>query len=438
MNVKLLIAVLLAGPAGMAGGLAQSDFQGALHPVPIYEEPIAYDQTPRTGPVAQLMQRVKSGKAKLEYNSDWGWLPALLRELKVSPSSQMLVFSKTSLQRNLISPQNPRALYFNDDVYLGWIPGSPIMEVSEVDPVNGAVFYELDMTNKDRPNFRQNSQCLNCHQSARSMGVPGHVVRSVGTDLVGEPSLLDAATEVNHRTPLSERWAGWFVTGDTGKQPHRGNRIGATELGTKPDDPEHRGNRASLAEFVNVNGYLRSGSDVVALMVHDHQTHMHNFITRLNFETRIMMHRYGHIRYLRHQVDGFLRYLLFVDEAPLTGEVKGGSGFAGWFAGQGPFDQEKRSLRQLDLKRRLFKYPCSFLIYSKSFDAIPDVMRLHVLQRLHDILTGKDKSEPFMNISPRAKADIFEILVATKKNLPGYWTQESDKSSSDAVAGGAE
>ena len=433
--MKLGLAQMMCLVSAMVvGASAQSDFQGALHPVPIYEEPILYDQTPRTGPVVQLMKRVEEGNAKMKYDADWGWLPALLKELGVSPSSQMLVYAKTSLQRNHISAQNPRALYFNDDVYIGWIPGAPVMEVSEVDPVNGTIFYEVDMTLKEKPVFRRNSQCLNCHQSARSMGVPGHVVRSVGTDLVGEPNLLDEASEVNHRTPLKKRWGGWFVTGHTGKQAHRGNRIGAEEIRRKPDDADHRGNRSGLSEFVDVNGYLRSGSDVVALMVHDHQTHMHNFITRLNFETRIMMHRYGHIRYLRHQVNGFLRYLLFVDEAPLTGEVKGGSGFHSWFEEKGPFDDQKRSLRELDLKRRLFKYPCSFLIYSKSFDAIPDVMRLHVLQRLHDVLTGKDESDPFMNISPRAKQDILEILVATKKGLPDYWY----KSSSEVSASGAE
>jgi hypothetical protein len=402
---------------------AQSDFQGAMHPVPFHETPIEYDKQENSGPVAGLIKRVASGKSKLKYHPDWGWLPALLKELGVSPSSQMLVFSKTSLQRNAISAQNPRSLFFNDDVYIGWIPGAPVMEVSEVDPVKGTVFYELDMGNVERPTFKESSQCLNCHAAARSMGVPGHVVRSVGTDLVGEPALLTEASEVNHRTALKERWAGWYVTGNTGSQAHRGNRVGEKILAAKEDDPDYRGNRKVLDDLVNVNGYLRNGSDVVALMVHDHQTHMHNFITRLNFETRIMMHRYGHIRYLRHQVNAFLRYLLFVEEAELEAPVKGLSGFTEWFEQQGPVDDEKRSLRQFDLKKRMFKYPCSYLIYSKSFDAIPDVMRLHLLQRLHDILTGKDTTEPFMSISPRTKSEILEILMATKSDLPDYWNE---------------
>ena len=402
-------------------GAGQSDFQGAMHPVQIYEEPISYDETENTGPVTDLIRKIEKGEVNVKYNENWGWLPALLRELGVPPSSQMLLFSKTSLQRNHISPHNPRAVYFNDDVYIGWIPGAPVMEVSEVDPVKGSVFYDVDLSNRTKPVFHENSQCLNCHQSARTMGVPGHIVRSTGTDAMGEPLALTEISEVNHRTALKDRWAGWYVTGNTGKQAHRGNRVGKDDLAKRADDPEHRGNRVSLSEFVDVNGYLRAGSDVVALMVHDHQTHMHNFITRLNFETRIMMHRYGHIRYLRNQVKGFLRYLLMIEEAELTSPVSGHSGYAEWFEKQGPADQQGRSLRQLDLKRKLFKYPCSFLIYTESFDAIPDVMRLHILQRLYDILTGKDESEPFMNMSPRAKQEVLEILRETKPGLPDYW-----------------
>jgi len=419
--LRMLMVLGAVLTLSLVGAQGQSDFQGAMHPVPIHDEPINYDQTPSSGPVTRLMRKIESGQVKVKYDENWGWLPALLRELGVSPSSQMLLFSKTSMQRTHISPSNPRAVYFNDDVYLGWIPGAPLMEVSEVDPVKGAVFYDVDLRNREKPVFHENSQCLNCHQSARTMGVPGHIVRSTGTDETGEPLALTEISEVNHRTPLKDRWAGWYVTGHTGSQVHRGNRVGREELARRADDPDYRGNRDSLDEFVDVNPYLRSGSDVVALMVHDHQTHMHNFITRLNFETRIMMHRYGHIRYLRNQVNGFLRYLLMVEEAELSDPVKGTSGFAEWFEAQGPKDRQGRSLRQLDLKRRLFKYPCSFLIYSKSFDAIPEVMRLHVLQRLYDILTGRDDSEPFTNLSPRAKREVLEILRETKPGLPDYW-----------------
>ena len=180
---------------------------------------------------------------------------------------------------------------------------------------------------------------------------------------------------------------------------------------------------------MDVNGFLSTKSDIVALMVHDHQTHMHNLITRLSFETQIMMHRYGHIRYLRNQVNAFLRYALMAEETELKGEILGDSGYREWFEKQGPMDDQGRSLRQLDLKRRLFKYPCSYIIYTKSFDAIPSVMREHILKRMHDILTGKDEAEAFQTISPRSKQDVLGILVGTKPNLPDYWYPNSSAAS---------
>lgn len=395
---------------------AQSDFQGAMHPVPFNEPPIEYDKQPASGPIARLQKRLAAGETKLQYDPVHGWLPALLKELGVSPKSQMLLFSKTSLQRNYISPQNPRSLYFNDDMYIGWIPGAPVMEISEVDPVLGTVFYDLDNLDREKLNFNRNSQCLNCHASARSMGVPGHVLRSIGTDEVGEPDQTTAAAEVNHRTPLAERWAGWYVTGTTGGQSHRGNCVGRDAAASGKET-----SRTNLSELVNLDGYLRQTSDVVAMLVHDHQTHMHNFITRLNFETRIMQHRYGHIRYLRHQVDAFLRYLTFAEEAELDGPVVGTSGFAEEFAKAGPFDAEGRSLRDLNLKSRLFEYPVSYVIYTPSFDALPDEMRELVLQRLHGILTGEDETPVYQRLSPRAKKAALEILRETKPSLPDYW-----------------
>jgi hypothetical protein len=415
---KLVTALLLG--LTVVAGWAQSDFQGAMHPVPFNEAPIEYEKQKSSGPISRLEARIASGETKLKYDPVLGWLPALLEELGVSHKSQMLVFSKTSLQRSYISPRNPRALYFNDEMYIGWIPGAPVMEISEVDPLLGTVFYDLDNLDRDRPRFKQNSQCLNCHSSARSMGVPGHVLRSIGTDEAGEPDQMTAASEVNHRTPLADRWAGWYVTGSAGEQTHRGNCAGPDAVAAKER------NRTSLDDLVNLEGYLRKDSDMVAMLVHDHQTHMHNFITRLNFETRIMMHRYGHIRYLRHQVDAFLRYLTFAEETELAGPVVGTSGFAEEFADRGPKDSTGRSLRDLDLKSRLFQYPCSYVIYTPSFDAIPEVMREHVLERLHAILSGEDDTEAYQRISPRAKEAALEILRETKKNLPDYWRVTSN------------
>ncbi len=402
---------------------AQSDFQGATHLVPFHEEPIKYEEQKSHGPISRLQERIDRGELKLKWDTRFGYLPSLLKELGINPDSQMLLFSKTSLQRNFISPQTPRAVYYNDDAYIGWIPGAPVMEVSEVDPILGGVFYDLPQVEEAKPRFNRNTQCMSCHASAKTMGVPGHVVRSVGTDLGGEPDLQTAFSEVNHRVSLADRWAGWFVTGQHGDQLHRGNLVGREALELQQVTPNYMGNRTNLIGITDVSGYYRQSSDIVALMVHDHQTHMHNFITRLNYETRIMLSRYGHIRYLKNQSEAFLRYLLFTEETDLEDEIQGNTRYAEAFQKLGPFDSKGRSLRQLDLRHRMFKYPCSFLIYSASFDAIPKEMLDHIYQRLFDILTGKDESEAFEMVSERNKHAIFEILLETKKGLPDYWRQ---------------
>lgn len=403
---------------------AQSDFQGATHMVPFEEDTISYNQTPSTGGVAKLQARLDRGEVKLTFDPATGWRDSLLAALNVSPKSQTLVFSKTSLQRERIAPQNPRAVFFNDEVYVGWIPGAPVMEFSEVDTKLGGVFYTLEQTETDKPKFVRNNQCLECHASAKTMGVPGHLLRSFKTDEQGIIDLITGVSEVNHRTPFEERWGGWYVTGTHGKVTHRGNLFGKAAYAKAEEKPNCLGNLTSLKKLVDLDGYASPHSDLVALLVLEHETHMHNFITRLHYETQMALARYQHIRYLRSMAEGFLKYLLFTEETPLKAKIKGTSGYAEYFAALGPKDHRGRSLRQFDLESRVFKYPCSFLIYSESFDALPAPMREHLLQRLHDILTGKDTSPEFARLEPETRQAILEILRDTKPNLPAYWREE--------------
>jgi hypothetical protein len=418
MSRLLLIACCVAA---LTGAARADDFQGSQHKVPYDEEIINYSQRVADSPIEKLQRRIDSGEVKLEFDAKLGWLPALLKELNIPRSSQVMVFSKTSLQRQFITPSNPRALFFNDDVYLGFIPGAPVMEVSAVDKKLGGVFYTLALDPEARPKFQRADDCTSCHASGKTLGVPGHFVRSVGTDDNGE---LDAQSEVSgitHRSPLADRWAGWYVTGEHGDQAHRGNLIGPKDFARFEKDPLFRGNVTKLDPFYETGKYAAPTSDIVALMVLEHQGHMHNYITRLNFETQIMMKTYGHIRYLRTQVAGFLRYLLFTEEEPLTAPVRGDPDYVKWFKAQGPRDSKGRSLRDLDFNTRMFRYPLSYLIYSEAFDHIPDVMREHLYQRLHDILTGKDTSEDFARLSETDRRNVLEILVATKKGLPDYY-----------------
>ncbi|MEO8377405.1 MAG: hypothetical protein ABI579_07015 [Candidatus Sumerlaeota bacterium] len=397
------------------------DFGGASHKLEYEGEPLRYNVQTPTDPVTRLMHRLAADEATLEFDAQFGYLPALLDKLRIPRSSQTLVFSKTSLQRRFITPDNPRAIFFNDDVYVGFIPGAPALEVSAADTRSGGVFYRLDNEKVRRPQFVRDQNCLDCHGAQRTLGVPGHFVRSIGTDLTGELDGMREVSGIDQCTPLADRWAGWFVTGQHGAQTHRGNLIGPEAFARAAKDTNYLGNLTDLRRFFDVKKHLRPTSDITALMVLEHQAKMHNYITRLNFETQIMTNTYGHIRYLTGQVNAFLRYLLFTEEAPLTARIIGDAEYVREFTAHGPFDAKGRSLRQFDLQTRLFKHPCSFLIYSAQFDALPPVMRDHLLQRLHAILTGQDHDSQFARLAAADRQAILEILRETKPTLPDYW-----------------
>ena len=413
------VAVLMSWP----GSSIADDFQGATHLMPFDEETINYSKQKDTGPVARLQERIDRGELKMNFGEKFGYLPSLLDALGVSTNSQMLVFSKTSFQRERIAPKTPRAIFFNDDVYVGFVQGSPLLEISASDPKLGGVFYTLEQTKVERPKFVRTDQCLECHASAKTMGVPGHLVRSFATDENGAVDMTSGTSLVNHRTPIEDRWGGWYVTGDSGKQQHRGNVFGKAAFARHEKEPGYRGNQSELKRFFDVSEYPVGSSDIVALMVMEHQSHMHNFLTRLNYESTIALQQYGHIRYLKNITEAFVRYLLFTEEAPMTSPIRGSSGFAERFAKQGPRDAKGRSLRDFDLKTRLFKYPCSYLIYSDAFEQLPARLKERIYERLLEILDGEDSSAAYEKISSESRQAIREILVATKKDLPAKWSR---------------
>jgi hypothetical protein len=159
-------------------------------------------------------------------------------------------------------------------------------------------------------------------------------------------------------------------------------------------------------------------SDIVALMVFEHQMHMMNLIARVAWEFRIAAalekttgkRNEGIDRQLREATNELVDYLLFVDEAPLPGKIQGTSGFAEKFAAQGPHDGQGRSLRQFDLERRLFRYACSYMIYSPAFDALPADAKKSVYERMSQVMTAR--------LQPAERQAVIGILRETKKDLP--------------------
>jgi hypothetical protein len=123
--------------------------------------------------------------------------------------------------------------------------------------------------------------------------------------------------------------------------------------------------------------------------------------------------------------DKLLKYMLFLEEAQLAGGVKGTTDYAEKFSGRGPRDAKKRSLYQLDLRTRLLKYKCSYLIYSDAFDNLPVPMKEYLYRKLWDVLNGLDEDETFVTLQSDDSRAILEILLETKKNLPAYWKKGS-------------
>lgn len=388
--------------------------------ISIDEDMTAYKSTEASGVVAALRHRLDSGESQLEYNENHGYLESLLEELRVSTSSQLLVASKTSANHDLISPQNPRALYFNEAVQVAYVPGANLIEIAANDPKLGVVFYTLKQKPVPKPRVTRDNRCLECHASSKTLNVPGLIVRSFLTKDGGEVDLLSGIT-VNHRTPIADRWGGYYVTGSHGAQSHRGNAFGPNAIDKLRNDQAANGNILKLDSYLDTSKYPSPGSDIVSLMVLEHQAHMQNLLTRLNFETRQVRENNGNARSFYPAVEAVLKYLLFTEEQHLIAPVKGTSNFTKWFEAQGPRDSQGRSLYDFDLENRLFKYPCSYLIYTDTFDAIDIPGRRHLYRRLWQVLTGEDKSATYRNIPSATKQAIREILLNTKAGLPAYW-----------------
>lgn len=397
--------------------------------VPLDDPAINYSG-PVNDRVAQLETQLESGKLKLNYAPNgWGYLPAILKQLNINIDSQVLVFSRTSIQTSHISPRTPRAIYFNDDTAVGYVQEGDVLELSAIDPKQGAVFYSLDVEKSDKPEFARRDDCLRCHQGAPTMGIPGILVSSVHP--VTDPEVHEShgsAFITDDRTPFEERWGGWYVTGTHGSMVHLGNNIALAD----PLDPgvaskQGTQNVTSLEDRFNTSRYLAPTSDIVALMTLEHQTRMENLMTRVGWDARIALREgKGTLQpadrdRIDAEIEEMVGYMLFVDEEPLKSPVAGVSTFSKTFPDRGPRDPKGRSLRDFDLKTRLFRYPLSYMIYTKAFDGMPDVVRERVYRRLFDILTGADKSATFAKISPSDRDAVLEIVRATKPDLPKYW-----------------
>jgi hypothetical protein len=403
---------------------------------------INYSGRPVHNEIARLQQRLDRGDVRLAYGTAHGYLESLLAALEISPSSQALVFSKTSLQTDAISPQTPRAIYFNDDTYVGWIANSGLLEIVTMDADRGPVFYSLANTDSSGAHLqRETLRCLTCHDSYSEMGggVPYFLFESTYR-VEGQKVLPEVvARETSEATPIAERWGGWYVTGNDNGMVHLGNILAPPSSTPLHHERAYRGSLQTLAGMFDTSAYLTDKSDIVALLVLDHQVSVHNFIIHTNYKSRVLLAIEQpealavdgtgaaplHWRDLTQKtqsrlslmIEPLVRGMLMMDAAPLPRRVAGSSGYSSQFETRGPRDPKGRSLRDLDLRTRVFRYPMSFLIYSEGFDGLPLSVKECVYRRLQEVLTGRDHTTAYNALAPADRQAVLEILKATKPDF---------------------
>ncbi len=451
-RTSLARAMKAVGTLAVAfGALQPADAQIAVRNqgyIPYSDAPIYYRSEDLGDPVAKLQKRLEQGKAQLAFDAqDHGYLKSVLKLLDVPISSQTLVFSKTSFQYPKISPEHPRALYFNDDVYVGSVHEGKEIEIVSFDARQGAIFYLLHEPKADKPAFeRAELDCTQCHIAAGTRGVPGVLLRSVQPTSTGTLVTGAATFITDQESALKDRWGGWYVTGKLagGTLANAVAPEGASGISVKLAAVEKE-------RAFDPSAYLTPESDEVALLVLAHQTQMHNLITLTNYKTRIALHALasqsadaagsaegvtpppasdaplpeGTRRQFERPAEQLLRYLLFANETQLPNldarQVIASSAFAREFAARGPRDSQGRSLRDFDLSTRIFRYPCSYLIYSDAFDALPEPSKTYLYHRLLQILSGQDDDPDFESLSAQDRQAILEILLETKVGLPQEW-----------------
>ncbi len=381
-----------------------------------------YGSAPLQDVVTELQAQIDSGEVSLKFDSERGYLDATLAALDISTSSQLLVFSHTSLQQPLISPQTPRAIYFNEDVYVAWVQESDLLEIASMDPNLGPVFFTLNQIESEKPQFnREFRSCLRCHDSLSLTGggTPRFVMSSNYTGVAGQLVSHEGGIMTTSRTPISSRWGGWYVTGFHGEQRHLGNVLIQTAADIADENLVRMGNRENLSTLTDIDPYITPYSDIVALLVIEHQIEVQNKIARTNFYARTLLEKKEDLkedevaRGLEVLGEELLHSLFMVGQPPLTDAIESTSGFTEAFEEAGRKDGQGRSLWDLDMEQRLFKQPLSYQIYSKAYAGLPAQIKEIIATRMEEILSDDNNEDTYAHLSDEDKRAIRDILSAT-------------------------
>ncbi len=414
---KIHVPVLIALSVAFSSPGQDVNYSDLFSPVHGYQTRELND------PFTRLIADIESGKRELDNRSSKAFIASILEYLDVPASSQLLIFSRTSLQTRRISGSNPRAVYFNENVYVGYIPGGSV-EIVSLDPELGGIFYIFKVPKGEaQPVFERGGRlCTDCHSVSKTRRVPGLLTRSVIPASNWGKLVAFRDDEMGHQIPLSERFGGWHVTGEPGIFDHKGNLKGEKVGGKIVTDAIEPG-----TEF-DWSAYLTETSDILPHLILEHQTGFMNLVLEATYRARTYQHigkgemKPEHVAVLHGLAGELVRYLLFADEAKFpAGGIRVDPQYREDFLADRKEASNGISLKDLDLETRMFKHRCSYLIYSDVFQATSDLFKQRVYQVLGEAISTEKPNPDFAYLSVTEKEAIRGILRETLSDLPEGW-----------------
>ena len=406
MNTVPKLLLLLFSFSGYSVSLSVN-FEDKIH---------SYHEKKPDDPFAQLKNELESKKIDLNFQNEKDYLNWLLNELYISKHSQLLVYSTTSLQLSRISPYNPRAIYFSDDLYLGYVPGGQI-EVIGIDPQLGAIPYIFDLPQKNEikhPKIYRSTRCMKCHASQEFGGSPSLLLSSVIPAHGGGTIDSFRKNSFGHEIQFKDRFGGWHITGHNPFPISWANQIGVmsnNKVGRIPNPP---------GKYFKWEKYPTKSSSIISHLLLEHQVGFTNRCIDIIYRYRELISKTSNLeidqkrkKFISQGTGKLLNYLLFKNEVPLENfRITSNDAFLNDFQTS---SNNSSKLRRLNLKSRLFDYRCSYMIFSNSFSGLPLEFKIELFNQLFKIMAPKQKSVPdeFSYLEEKEREIIHQVLTAS-------------------------
>jgi hypothetical protein len=258
---------------------------------------------------------------------------------------------------------------------------------------------------------------MNCHAPHHLDNIPGLAIESVVPGPTGGGERAFRRQQSGHGVPLDLRFGGWLVTGTGPSFPQNwGNQIIEYRDGQPVQEPIAPG------QLFDFNRYPIQTSDVLPQLVQEHQIGFVNRALQAGYRTRELLEggpSPENARLIDTMARSLVRYLLFADEAPLPrGSVPGDPAFKTAFLAERRPAANGAALKDFDLTTRLFRYRCSYEVYSPIFGGLPEPLKL-AIYRLVDHVLGADPPDPeFAYLGDDERKTIRTILRETVADYP--------------------